>query len=103
MTTERRILADSNLNNLGGQNNNNLEDDAERKPSYVGLSCAVSGYSDLIRYSPSRKDSPPQKFQVNNEPQVLDYNHNMRQQTSPPVRGQESSNNGGDCDATDLS
>ena len=69
------------------------ENDSERKPSYVGLSCAVSGYSSFIRYtSPSRKNSPPQKFHVA-EPQMLDFNNldNMRQEdmtVGAPVRGQ---------------
>ena len=88
--------------------NNNIVDNKQcpnRKPSYVGLSCAVSGYSDYVRYqSPSRKTSPSQ-IPVQNDPQTLDAALNnfviihdeMRQQehrTSPPIRGQII---GGDC------
>lgn len=99
MTTERRIpieTAETNhnfnvCNQEAGGDNNNIND--QRKPSYVGLACAVSGYSDFIRYtSPDRKTTPPQQFKVQTEPQILDsLNLNMRQQQnnqSPPVRGQ---------------
>ena len=81
----------------------NNSDSDQRKPSYVGLSCAVSGYNSYIRYtSPSRKNSPPQQFRVP-EPQILDFNNlsdstngraldNMRQEdmntVGAPVRGQ---------------
>jgi hypothetical protein len=122
MTTERRIPIKtinggerSNLNVLRESNNNgSLEEDAEdnldggRKLSYVGLSCAVSGYSSFIRYtSPSRKTSPPQQFHVASEPQILDvqnYNFNMRPEAeaaSRPVRGQ-AQNGGSSFDATDF-
>lgn len=98
MTTERRVPilynCRSTNNNDSIEDNNDIidENESERKPSYVGLSCAVSGYSSFIRYtSPSRKNSPPQQFQVP-EPQILDFNHynNMRQEdmTGAPVRGQ---------------
>ena len=89
MTTEPRIIpiesTDRNFNVNHG--NGNSLDDPSRKPSYVGLSCAVSGYSSFIRYtSPSRKNSPPQTFRVSTEPQTLDctndYNLNMRNQHS---------------------
>jgi len=100
MTTERRIPIETagetnhNFNvcrDQAGGDNNNIND--QRKPSYVGLACAVSGYSDFIRYtSPDRKTTPPQQFKVQTEPQILDsLNLNMRQQQnnqSPPVRGQ---------------
>ena len=102
MTTERRIPIETaepnhnfnqNQTNLanGAGDNNNIND--QREPSYVGLACAVSGYSDFIRYtSPDRKTTPPQQFKVQTEPQILDsLNLNMRQQQnnqSPPVRGQ---------------
>lgn len=96
MTTERVVPIETNSNhnfnaNEGGDNNNLSND--QRKPSYVGLACAVSGYSDFIRYtSPDRKTTPPQQFKVAQEPQILDsLNLNMRQQqnnSSPPVRGQ---------------
>lgn len=96
MTTEPRIIpiesTDRNFNVNHG--NGNSLDDPSRKPSYVGLSCAVSGYSSFIRYtSPSRKNSPPQTFRVSTEPQTLDctndYNLNMRNQHSvQPKRGQ---------------
>ena len=97
MTTERRIpIIPTNSNHNFAEatptGDNNNPNDPSRKPSYVGLACAVSGYSDFIRYtSPDRKTTPPQKFEVP-EPQILDsINLNMRQQQnnqSPPVRGQ---------------
>ena len=105
MTTEQsRIIpietADRNYNinsgpvvcSSGANNNSDAEDiidsdDPNRKPSYVGLSCAVSGYSNFIRYtSPSRKNSPPQQFRVETGPQVLD---NSSMKNLPPVRGQQ--------------
>ena len=67
-----------------------------RKPSYVGLSCTVSGYGNFTRYqSPSRKTSPS-AIPVSSPPQILDCNEyvvvgKMRKPTdrdSPPVRGQ---------------
>ena len=121
MTTEARLIDERTLNNLhhvhlGGHNSfriDNNNDDSNcnddslnssnsstsssgRKPSYVGLSCTVSGYSNFTRYqSPSRKTSPS-AIPVSSPPQVLDcneyvINRKMRQPTdrdSPPVRGQ---------------
>ena len=49
-----------------------------RKPSYVGLSCAVSGYSSpYTKYSTEltdipRKVTPPAQIPVASEPQTLD-------------------------------
>ena len=45
----------------------------ERKPSYVGLSNTLSGYSPSNRYSPSdRKVTPPAQIPVSSNPQTLD-------------------------------
>ena len=50
MTTERRVPILYNCrspnNNDSIEDNNDIidENESERKPSYVGLSCAVSGY-----------------------------------------------------------
>ena len=48
-----------------------------RKPSYVGLSCAVSGYSPYTKYSTEltdipRKVTPPAQIPVASPPQTLD-------------------------------
>lgn len=94
MTTEPRIIPietpDRNYNLEDSVNSN----ESDRKPSYVGLSCAVSGYSSFIRYtSPSRKTSPPgQSFHVATEPQILDFqnyqNINIMRNQQQPQRGQ---------------
>ena len=85
-----------------------------RKPSYVGLSCAISGYSSYVRYqSPSRKTSPSQ-IPVQTGPQTLDAVYNMRHTTpefppvaqrriSPPTRGMNINNNSPDCTDADGS
>lgn len=105
MTTERRVpieIRDFSNNNGSLEDDDFAVDNRNRKPSYVGLSCTVSGYSTYIRYtSPSRKTSPPgQTFHVATEPQVLNFNEMKQTLTDtspPPVRGQV---NG--FDATDF-
>ena len=83
----------NNSNNLVKQNhhnniNNNTENsknghidnsagEENRKLSYVGLSCAVSGYSPYTAYSTDltdipRKVTPPAQIPVASPPQVLD-------------------------------
>ena len=88
----------------GGEDSHNTSNSSNssaggRKPSYVGLSCTVSGYSNFTRYqSPSRKTSPS-AIPVSSPPQILDctdylvVGNKMRQpvaadRDSPPVRGQ---------------
>ena len=79
----------NNHNNNNNNNNNsksNLESKTEsensssqesRKLSYVGLSCAVSGYSPYTKYSTEltdipRKVTPPAQIPVASPPQTLD-------------------------------
>ena len=46
---------------------------APRKPSYVGLSCSVSGYSPSNRYtSPDGRRTSPEQIPVSQNPQTLD-------------------------------
>ena len=83
--TEEDIVNNADISQNTTNSNSDQEDSTtsssennsaeQRKPSYVGLSCAVSGYNSYIRYtSPSRKNSPPQQFRVP-EPQILDFNN----------------------------
>jgi len=125
----------ANLNGNNGEHDDNGNSDTNsthssggegssgkcRKPSYVGLSCAISGYSSYVRYqSPSRKTSPSQ-IPVQTGPQTLDavfntfshtemrHTHDMPAQTrrvTPPSRGQQfnnNNNNGLAVDCTDDS
>ena len=118
MTTE--VTSSSGANRLNNNNNesfgnsfqeervfngngNHHDNAGKRKPSYVGLSRAVSGYgsySTPSRYlSPSRKTSPSQ-IPVSSEPQTLDAALNNFMSThadmivqrprdqQPPIRGQ---------------
>jgi hypothetical protein len=55
-------------------NNNNFNgSSARRKPSYVGLSCSVSGYSPANRYtSPDGRLTSPEQIPVSSGSQILD-------------------------------
>lgn len=75
------LTKQNNYNN--NQNNNNTnksnqdQSQENRKLSYVGLSCAVSGYSPYTAYSTEltdipRKVTPPAQIPVANGSQVLD-------------------------------
>ena len=65
MTTERRVPILYNCrspnNNDSIEDNNDIidENESERKPSYVGLSCAVSGYRLVEMLIPNFESSNP--------------------------------------------
>ena len=80
-------LRKQNSNKPNNYENNNSDqekdssfsgsEEGERKLSYVGLSCAVSGYSPYTAYSPEltdipRKVTPPAQIPVAHNPQILD-------------------------------
>lgn len=106
----------NNSNNLVKQNhhnniNNNTENsknghidnsagEENRKLSYVGLSCAVSGYSPYTAYSTDltdipRKVTPPAQIPVASPPQVLDaVLNNYAQMVKPGKRSRSFSDFG---------
>ena len=53
--------------------NNNGNGGPPKKPSYVGLSCSVSGYGPANRYtSPDGRRTSPEQIPVRSGPQILD-------------------------------
>ena len=86
----------NNNNNNNNTNKSNLDQSQEnRKLSYVGLSCAVSGYSPYTAYSTEltdipRKVTPPAQIPVANPPQVLDA---VLNNYTPMVKPGKCSNN----------
>ena len=66
-------------------NNNGNGGGPPKKPSYVGLSCSVSGYGPANRYtSPDGRRTSPEQIPVGKPPQILDsvglVLNSMRQQ-----------------------
>ena len=107
----KKLLEKIKESNSSSSSNEDSPKDRRKKPSYVGLSCSVSGYGHFNRYtSPDgRRSAPPEQIPVSSPPQTLDsvtlvinQDSNMRQYHQGVNGGLRTSNHHSNgLDATD--